>query len=103
MFVAWEGVGLLSFLLVSFWYSKINTLKSGFKVLFYNRVGDFFFFISLGLALYFLKSDTFANSLFFLQTTGTQSFSGLPALSVLLGFSVVVVILSKSAQFGFHI
>lgn len=57
MFVAWEGVGLLSFLLVSFWYSKTNTLKSGFKVLFYNRVGDLFFFIAIGVIVFVTGSD----------------------------------------------
>lgn len=96
---------MLSFLLVSFWYSKINTLKSGFKVLFYNRLGDFFFFIALGLTLYLTKTDSFLSSLSIIETQNQLdvSVAGDLTLSLLLGFSLLLVILSKSAQFGFHI
>lgn len=105
MFVAWEGVGLFSFLLVSFWYSKVSTFKSGMKVLFYNRLGDFFFFIIVGYILFFYKNDSISSS-----STASELFGFMGvasevnvSLHFLVNFSLFLVILSKSAQFGFHI
>lgn len=105
VFIAWEGVGLLSFLLVSFWYAKVNTFKSGMKVLFYNRIGDFFFFFAIGIILFFFKVDSPSSAVLYKYTlnTGTLSLGQLFTLDFLLGGSLVLVILSKSAQFGFHI
>jgi NADH:ubiquinone oxidoreductase subunit 5 (subunit L)/multisubunit Na+/H+ antiporter MnhA subunit len=104
-FIAWEGVGLLSFFLVSFWFSKINTFKSGIKVLACNRLGDFFFFLSIGFILFFFKSDDIlftvdagASSLY----SSLQVYTNVP-LSTAVAFALVLVILSKCAQFGFHI
>ena len=105
LFVSWEGVGLLSFLLVSFWYSKVNTFKSGIKVLLYNRIGDFFLFISIGLLEFFLKVDAFSSTTYLSSTLYGNSINlgNSLALEFILGFSLTAVILSKSAQFGFHV
>ena len=45
MFFGWEGIGLASFLLIGFWYTRIQAGKSAIKAMLVNRVGD------LGLAL----------------------------------------------------
>lgn len=45
MFVGWEGVGLCSYLLINFWYTRIQANKAAIKAMLVNRVGDF------GLAL----------------------------------------------------
>jgi len=105
LFVSWEGVGLLSFLLVSFWYSKVNTFKSGIKVLLYNRIGDFFLFISIGLLEFFLKIDAFSSTSYLSSTLHGNAINlgSSLALEFILGFSLTAVILSKSAQFGFHV
>jgi len=75
------------------------------KVFFYNRIGDFFFFLSVGLFLYFFKTDNFID--FFILNdivpTGSFSITNKIFLDYFLGMSLVLVILSKSAQFGFHI
>ena len=65
----------------------------------------FFFFIALGLTLYLTKTDSFLSSLSIIETQSQLdvSVSGDLTLSLLLGFSLLLVILSKSAQFGFHI
>lgn len=96
---------MLSFLLVSFWYSKTNTLKSGFKVLFYNRVGDLFFFIAIGLIIFVTGSDSLSASPILLEPWLASSVPADPAPSLrwLLAVAIIVVVLSKSAQFGFHI
>ena len=45
IFVGWEGVGLCSYLLINFWYTRIQANKAAIKAILVNRVGDF------GLAL----------------------------------------------------
>jgi len=105
LFIAWEGVGLFSFLLVSFWYAKVSTLKSGVKVLFYNRLGDFFFFICVGLVLNFFKCDhtCTVQSLAPYVSLLDISFFGALSLKFVISFCLTIVILSKSAQYGFHV
>lgn len=105
IFIAWEGVGLFSFLLVSFWHTKVATFKSGVKVLFYNRFGDFFFFLIVGLILNFFKTDH-VNTVLSLSNYMSNydiSFFGFLTLKFFLSFCITIVILSKSAQYGFHI
>ena len=41
MFIGWEGVGLASFLLINFWYTRIQANKSAIKAMLFNRVADF--------------------------------------------------------------
>lgn len=105
IFIAWEGVGLFSFLLVSFWYAKVATFKSGVKVLFYNRIGDFFFFLLVGFVINLFKMDhvgTIQSLLPYMQAYDISIF-GLFSLKFFLSFCLTIVVLSKSAQYGFHI
>ena len=56
MFVGWEGVGLCSYLLVGFWYTKSTAVEAGKKAFVVNRVGDFGFI--LGMAAIFATFHT---------------------------------------------
>ncbi len=47
MFFGWEGVGLCSYLLISFWYTDLDKAKAGMKAFVVNRFGDFAFVIGL--------------------------------------------------------
>ena len=47
MFVGWEGVGLSSFLLINFWFTRIQANKAAMKAMLVNRVGDFFILLSI--------------------------------------------------------
>ena len=47
MFVGWEGVGLSSYLLINFWFTRIQANKSAIKAMLVNRVGDFFILLGL--------------------------------------------------------
>ncbi|MCL2871692.1 MAG: NADH-quinone oxidoreductase subunit L [Betaproteobacteria bacterium] len=49
MFFGWEGVGLASYLLIGFWYTRPSATKAGMKAFLMNRVGDFGFIIGIGL------------------------------------------------------
>lgn len=54
MFVGWEGVGLCSYLLISFWYQDLKNARAGMKAFITNRVGDFGFTIGLLVLLWSL-------------------------------------------------
>ncbi len=47
LFLGWEGVGLCSYLLISFWNSRLTALKSALKAMLVNRVGDFFLIVAM--------------------------------------------------------
>ena len=49
LFVGWEGVGICSYLLISFWYNRLLASQSAFKAMLLNKIGDIAFIISLGL------------------------------------------------------
>lgn len=56
LFIAWEGVGLASFLLISFWYKKPAACYGGMKAFLVNRVGDLGLLLSMALIYYYVGS-----------------------------------------------
>nr|AID23604.1 NADH dehydrogenase subunit 5 [Phaeodactylum tricornutum] len=51
MFVGWEGVGLCSYLLINFWFTRIQANKAAIKAMIINRIGDFSLLIGIILIL----------------------------------------------------
>jgi len=51
LFFGWEGVGLVSYLLIGFWFQKESALQGSLKAFLVNRVGDFGFILGIGLIL----------------------------------------------------
>jgi NADH:ubiquinone oxidoreductase subunit 5 (subunit L)/multisubunit Na+/H+ antiporter MnhA subunit len=49
MFVGWEGVGLCSFLLINFWFTRLQANKAAIKAMLINRIGDFALLIAIFL------------------------------------------------------
>ncbi len=106
MFFGWEGIGLASFLLISFWHTRIQASKSAIKAMLVNRIGDVG--LALGICLIFLNYKTvdyntvFALTPMVLDKTcyifGTQV-NILVIISLLLFWGV----LGKSAQILLHI
>jgi NADH:ubiquinone oxidoreductase subunit 5 (subunit L)/multisubunit Na+/H+ antiporter MnhA subunit len=47
LFIGWEGVGLCSFLLISFWYTRFLAVKAAVKAMLVNRIADVFFIIAI--------------------------------------------------------
>lgn len=47
MFVGWEGVGLCSYLLINFWFTRIQANKAAIKAMLMNRIGDFSLLIGI--------------------------------------------------------
>lgn len=105
MFLGWEGVGLASYLLINFWYTRIQANKSAMKALIVNKIGDFG--LSLGIALIFFSFNTFDFSIVFnlvpLILNEKFIFWGfyidkISLISILLFVGAV----GKSAQIGLH-
>lgn len=55
LFIGWEGIGVLSMLLINFWYTRIQANKAALKAVLVNRIGDIFLLIGMGFSFYFLK------------------------------------------------
>jgi len=57
LFIGWEGVGLVSYLLIGFFYKKDSAIKANLKAFLINRIGDMFFII--GIVMIFALFDSF--------------------------------------------
>nr|YP_010388438.1 NADH dehydrogenase subunit 5 [Asthenactis papyraceus]UPP55887.1 NADH dehydrogenase subunit 5 [Asthenactis papyraceus] len=94
LFIGWEGVGFLSFLLISWWFTRNNANASAMQAIIYNRIGD------IGLLMFFSLSISNFNS-WSLSEISTL----LPQTSPLNNFLLIGLLLAavgKSAQFGLH-
>lgn len=102
LFFGWEAVGLMSYLLIGFWFEKESAVQANLKAFLVNRVGDFGFI--LGIALVFL---------YFGSLDYTQVFSGTSKVveQDIFGVSVLTLIclllfmgaMAKSAQVPLHV
>ncbi len=61
MFMGWEGVGLASYLLIGFWFTKDSAASAGKKAFIVNRIGDFGFLIALFLLIKHFGSLNFSR------------------------------------------
>ena len=105
MFFGWEGVGLVSYLLIGFWYRRPAANAAAIKAFLVNRVGDFGF--ALGILAIFLMFDTVSFDAVFAGTPAMvdaeltflgHSFDFLEVVCILL----FVGAMGKSAQFLLH-
>ena len=105
MFVGWEGVGLCSYLLISFWFTRIQANKAAVKAMMVNRVGDFG--LALGIFTLFIAFHSVDYATVFANVplvVGTQfSFLGFNVdLLTIAGLLIFVGAVGKSAQIGLH-
>lgn len=104
LFLGWEGVGLCSYLLINFWFTRLQANKAALKALVFNRIGDFGLLLGI-LFIFFLfrtfdLSIIFAMTPFFVNETLTLIFA-FNALECICFFLFVGAI-GKSAQIGLH-
>jgi proton-translocating NADH-quinone oxidoreductase chain L len=94
MFIGWEGVGLSSYLLINFWYTRIQANKAAIKAMLINKVGDFALLI--GMLLIFKTFETFNYHEIFLLNYLYKSKMDLICFFLFIGC------MGKSAQLGLH-
>ncbi|GAA5252053.1 NADH-quinone oxidoreductase subunit L [Candidatus Rickettsia kedanie] len=103
LFFGWEGVGVCSYLLIGFWYSKESANKAAIKAFVANRVGDFAFILSVITIIVYCGSanykDVFASAELLSNTKIFLHFSILDIMCLLLFISCM----GKSAQIGLHV
>src|SRR5574337_230280 len=107
LFIGWELVGLVSYLLIGFWYTRPTAIRAGLKAFIVNRVGDFGFILGIALVLTYSGSldysQVFANTAA-LAGQHIELFSGLtwsaPTVICILLF---VGAMGKSAQVPLHV
>jgi NADH-ubiquinone oxidoreductase chain 5 len=60
LFLGWEGVGICSYLLINFWFTRIQANKAAIKAMLMNRIGDIGFLIGVSLTFALFKTVDFA-------------------------------------------
>jgi proton-translocating NADH-quinone oxidoreductase chain L len=110
VFMGWEGVGLFSYLLIGFWYTRTLALKASLKAVIVNWIGDAALLLASGLLLQYFGTLEFKwlqDLLLFLFTfkinflTINFYFFNISLIS-LICFFLLIAAMGKSAQFGLH-
>ena len=94
MFIFWEMVGLCSYTLISFWYKKPESVRSGVKVFIMTRIGDVCLLGAIGLLYYMFATFSFRGIIDGIQIGGYDM-----NLMVIVAFLVLGGAVAKSAQF----
>ncbi len=101
MFVGWEGVGLASYLLIGFWFTKDSAASAGKKAFIVNRIGDFGFLIGLFLIIQHFGSLDFTKVFAQVQPLASET-SGAGWLTA-IGILLMVGACGKSAQIPLYV
>lgn len=95
MFVGWEGIGISSYLLINFWYTRMQANKAGMKALTVNRVGDMF--LSVGFfAIFWVFGNVDYASVFSVAPYINET-----AITI-IGLLLLVGAMAKSANIPLH-
>src|SRR6187399_825343 len=95
LFFGWEAVGLVSYLLIGFWYTRESAVYANLKAFLVNRVGDFGFI--LGIALILANFGTLDYATVFEQA------EAIPGQMTLICILLFIGAMGKSAQFPLHV
>ncbi len=101
MFIGWEGVGLASYLLIGFWFTKDSAASAGKKAFIVNRIGDFGFLIGLFLIIQHFGSLNFTQVFAQVQPIAPETASA--GLLTAIGILLMVGACGKSAQIPLYV
>ena len=95
MFIGWEGVGISSYLLINFWFTRLQANKAAIKALVMNRVGDWGFSIGLW-AIFWAFGNLDFTTVFSLAPFMNEE------LITVISICLLIAAMGKSAQIGLH-
>jgi NADH-ubiquinone oxidoreductase chain 5 len=96
MFVGWEGVGVCSYLLVNFWFTRIAANQSSMSAFLTNRVGDCFLTIGMFIILWSLGNLDY-STVFSLAPYNNEN------IITIIGICLLIGAMAKSSQVGLHV
>ena len=107
LFFGWEAVGLVSYLLIGFWYTRPTAIYANLKAFLVNRVGDFGLLLGIGMVLFYAGSLDYAAVFHAAPTLAAKKISLIPNTSWSL-MTVTCILLfigamGKSAQVPLHV
>ncbi|MHB0926492.1 MAG: NADH-quinone oxidoreductase subunit L, partial [Gallionellaceae bacterium] len=106
LFFGWEAVGLVSYLLIGFWYKKDTAIYANLKAFLVNRVGDFGFLLGIGLVLMVFGTLDYA-AVFANAASHAGDMAPIPGVSWNLMTAICILLfigaMGKSAQFPLHV
>ena len=104
LFFGWEAVGLVSYLLIGFWYNKPSATFANMKAFLVNRVGDFGFILGIGLIAAYAGTLNYAEIFAQAPQLGTLGFPGTDwMLITVICICLFIGAMGKSAQFPLHV
>lgn len=107
LFFGWEAVGLVSYLLIGFWYNKPTAIYANLKAFLVNRVGDFGFILGIGMVLAYFGTLDYAAVFSLAPEISSLSVSLLPgqtwSLLTVICILLFIGAMGKSAQFPLHV
>jgi NADH-quinone oxidoreductase subunit L len=107
LFFGWEAVGLVSYLLIGFWYTKPSAIHANMKAFIVNRVGDFGFLIGIATLFYFTKTLNLSEIFVALPSISGSTvmiFPGSPWMMVTFAsICLFIGAMGKSAQMPLHV
>ena len=107
LFFGWEAVGLVSYLLIGFWYTRPTAIYANLKAFLVNRVGDFGFLLGIGLVLMYFGSLDYAAVFAQAPQIASQTIEIIPGSPWMLMSAICILLfigaMGKSAQFPLHV
>ncbi len=104
LFFGWEAVGLVSYLLIGFWFNKPSAIFANMKAFLVNRVGDFGFILGIGLVVAYSGSLNYTEVFSKAGDLASLSFPGTDwMLITVICICLFIGAMGKSAQFPLHV
>jgi len=104
LFFGWEAVGLVSYLLIGFWFNKPTAIFANMKAFLVNRVGDFGFILGIGLIGAYAGTLNYTEAFAKAGELGSLSFPGTDwQLITVICICLFIGAMGKSAQFPLHV
>jgi NADH-quinone oxidoreductase subunit L len=107
LFFGWEAVGLVSYLLIGFWYTRPTAIYANLKAFLVNRVGDFGFLLAVALVLSYFGTLDYASVFARAPAAASATIEAIPGAPWMLLSAICIGLfigaMGKSAQFPLHV